>query len=110
MLCTFTNKYQAGLTSKHKLGGIVALSTWLPLHEKAEGMVENVNRNVDIFQGHGESDGVVQMVYAQRSRDILKKIGTNVEWHQYPGLAHSADPTEIDQLEAWLAKRLPNLD
>jgi predicted esterase len=101
---------QAGLTSKHKLGGIIALSSWLPLHEKVEEMVVEANRNIQIFQGHGEADPVVQLPWGQKSRDIAQKIGANVEWHQYPGLVHSADPQEIDHLEAWLAKRLPNLD
>lgn len=73
-------------------------------------MAGEANKNIHIFQGHGEADQIVQLAWGQRSRDIAKKIGANVEWHQYPGLPHSADPEEIDHLEAWLAKRLPNLD
>lgn len=39
--------------------------------------------------------------------DKLKEWGWNVDFRTYPGLQHSADPKEIDDLERWLRERLP---
>ena len=39
--------------------------------------------------------------------DILKKEGWDVELKMYPGLEHSADPDEIDDVEKFLNERIP---
>ncbi|CUS09365.1 unnamed protein product [Tuber aestivum] len=98
----------AGLTSKHKLGGIVGLSTWLPLNQKIESLASEENKETDIFQAHGEIDRVVQYRWGERTREILRdRLGHNVEWHSYPRLDHSADPQEIADMEMWLHTKLP---
>ncbi|CAZ86658.1 unnamed protein product [Tuber melanosporum] len=98
----------AGLTSKHKLGGIIGLSAWLPLHQKIESLVSEENKNTDIFQAHGESDRTVQFNWGKLTKEILQdKLGHNVEWHSYPLLEHSADAQEIADMEEWLHTRLP---
>jgi len=98
----------SGLTSKNKLGGIVGLSTWLPLHQKIKSLVSEENKNTDIFQAHGGSDRVVQYRWGERTKGILQEeLGHNVEWHSYPQLEHSADPQEIADMEKWLHTKLP---
>ena len=37
----------------------------------------------------------------------LRELGWSVDLKTYKGLAHSADPNEIDDLEKYLADRLP---
>ncbi|PWW78473.1 Phospholipase/carboxylesterase [Tuber magnatum] len=98
----------AGLTFKHKLGGIVGLSTWLPLHQKFESLVSEENKETDIFQAHGELDRVVRYSWGKRTKEFLRdKLGHNVKWHSYPRLDHSADPQEISDMETWLHTKLP---
>ena len=43
---------------------------------------------------------------AERSRDLLAKLGYTVEWHAYP-MPHSVCPQEIDDIGAWLRRVLP---
>ncbi|RPB01759.1 hypothetical protein L873DRAFT_1763484 [Choiromyces venosus 120613-1] len=98
----------AGLTSEHKLGGIVGLSTWLPLHRNIESLVSEANKKTDIFLAHGELDGVVRYRWGKLTEALLRdKLGHNVEWHSFPLLEHSADPQEISDMEKWLHARLP---
>jgi phospholipase/carboxylesterase len=39
------------------------------------------------------------------SRDLLVKLGYEVEWHSYP-MAHQVCPPEIAELRAWIGKRV----
>lgn len=36
-------------------------------------------------------------------------MGWKVDFRTYEGLAHSAEPREIDDLEKWIGERLPPL-
>ncbi|KAK6537765.1 hypothetical protein TWF694_010674 [Orbilia ellipsospora] len=95
-----------GLTSEMSLGGIVALSSYLPIRNKLPNMITDANRKTPIFMGHGKVDPLIQHSWGSMSRDILLKQKCDVEWHEYDGLAHSADPGEIDDLEKWIVNCL----
>lgn len=38
--------------------------------------------------------------------EVLKNAGMQVSWNEYPGVGHTADPREISDLSAFLAKVL----
>ncbi|KAI5851330.1 Phospholipase/carboxylesterase/thioesterase [Morchella snyderi] len=94
----------SGLTCKHKLGGIVALSTWLPLSKKIKSMTQDANKETPILQAHGEQDTVVRFEWGQATKKTLEELHQPVEWHSYPDLDHSADPQEIMDMERWMLK------
>lgn len=99
----------AGLSCKHKLGGIIALSTWLPLRSKFASLITQVNQDTPIFLAHGKADNTVQYEWGIQAMKTLKEtMGRPVEWHAYAGLDHSADPQEIDHMQKWLEKTLPD--
>ncbi|KAI5847486.1 Phospholipase/carboxylesterase/thioesterase [Tricharina praecox] len=99
-----------GISCPHKLGGIVAMSTWLACHDKVSTLVQDANKDTPIFMAHGEIDPLIRIEWAEQSRDILiKDYGKKIEWHSYPNLEHSADPQEINHLQMWLEKRIPPL-
>ncbi|GAF93754.1 unnamed protein product, partial [marine sediment metagenome] len=88
-----------------KLGGIVALSTYLPLAEKTAAEASAANRAIPIFQGHGSADPIVPQALGMLSRDHLQSLGYAVEWHSYP-MAHQVCMEEILELRRWLGARL----
>jgi phospholipase/carboxylesterase len=94
-----------GVRHAAKLGGIIALSTYLPLDGLTATERSPANANLPIFMGHGSFDPVVPHVLGALSRDALTKLGYDVEWHSYP-MAHQVCPPEIADLRAWIAKRL----
>jgi phospholipase/carboxylesterase len=93
-----------GLRHAERLAGIVALSTYLPLHEKLAGERSEANRDVPVFQAHGSFDPVVPMALGLLSRDWLRGLGYTVDWHDYP-MAHQVCGEEIADLRAWLGAR-----
>ncbi|RVD87615.1 uncharacterized protein DFL_001836 [Arthrobotrys flagrans] len=95
-----------GLTSEMSLGGIVALSSYLPMRDQVSLMITDANRKTPIFMGHGKEDPVVKHAWGTMSRDLLLKQKCEVAWYEYDGLGHSVDPEEINALEKWIASRL----
>jgi phospholipase/carboxylesterase len=95
----------AGLRHPEKLGGIIALSTYLPLHATLAGERNAANATLPIFWGHGTLDPVVILQRGTDSRDLLQSLGYTVDWHIYP-MAHAVCAEEIDDLRHWLGQRL----
>jgi phospholipase/carboxylesterase len=54
---------------------------------------------------HGESDEILTLDVAERSRKALGAIGAEIEWHQYP-MAHNLCTQEVADLRQWLIRRL----
>lgn len=87
------------------LGGIVALSTYLPLADKTAAERHAANAQVPIFMAHGRHDPVVPLSLGEISRDALVQLGYAVEWHSYP-MAHQVCAEEIADLRQWIGARL----
>ena len=84
----------AGVRYAERLGGVIGLSTYLVGFDRVAADASAANRDVPIFMAHGTLDGVVQLAWAERSRDALRAAGWDVEWHTYP-IEHSAVIDEI---------------
>jgi len=94
-----------GLRHKERLGGIIGMSGYLPLAEATEKERSDANRLTPIFLAHGSMDPVVPIAAAHASRDALRAMGYDVEWHEYP-MPHSVCIEEIRDMNAWLLKAL----
>ena len=95
----------AGLRHAEKLAGIVALSTYLPMHTTLTAERHASNSATPIFWGHGQADPVVVLQRGLDSRDRLRALGYPVDWHTYPML-HAVCPQEIFDLRDWIGQRL----
>ena len=95
---------QTGLRYPERLAGIMALSTYLPLHEKIEEATP-ANRDVPIFMAHGSYDDIIPLPKAEASKDLLVKAGYPVEWRTYP-MPHSVCPPEIGHISEFLLRNL----
>jgi predicted esterase len=100
----------AGTTYKHKLGGIIGLSGFLPCNDKIEGLIPegNANKDTPILMCHGDQDPVVLPTWGRMSAEFLKKGGWKVDYKEYRGLVHSASPQEIDDVATFLQGRIPD--
>jgi phospholipase/carboxylesterase len=96
---------QTGLRHPERLAGILALSTYLPLAETLSTESGAANRDLPIFMAHGTEDTVIPLQRAAISRDQLRKLGYQVEWHEYP-MPHAVCPEEIADVGAWLGRAL----
>jgi len=94
-----------GIRYPKKLGGIVALSTYLPMAEKTDTEASAENRGLPIFMAHGMLDPTIPHALGAMSRDYLLQRGFAVEWHAYQ-MAHQVCAEEIADLRRWIATRL----
>ena len=92
-----------GIRHAQRLGGIVALSTYLPMAEKTDAENAAVNRDVPIFMAHGMLDPTISHALGEMSRDYLVQRGYHVEWHAYP-MAHQVCMEEIADLRKWIGQ------
>jgi len=94
-----------GLRHRERLAGIIALSGYLPMHDKLETERAPANADVPIFIGHGSVDPVVPQPLGMLARDFLRGLGYKVDWHSY-GMAHQVCAEEIGDLRAWMGARI----
>lgn len=95
----------AGLSYTESLGGILALSTYLPLRYQFDAYVHAQSRQTPIFMGHGSYDEVISLATAEQSRHFLQNQQYRLDWHTYP-MAHSVCADEIQHLDSWLQQRI----
>ncbi len=95
----------AGLRRQQPLLGLVALSTYLPLHHTFPAEAAPESFAVPIFMGHGRHDPVVPESLGLMSRDWIRALGCPVEWKSYP-MPHSVCAEEIRDLALWFEARL----
>lgn len=95
----------AGLRQREPLLGLVALSTYLPLHETFPAEAAPESAGVPIFMGHGRFDPVVPESLGLMSRDWIRALGNPIEWKSYP-MPHSVCAEEIRDLSCWFESRL----
>lgn len=83
-------------------------------------MLNDHAKKMPIFWGHGQDDPLVRLAFAKQSVDFLrndlgipeaaKDSALGVQFNTYPGLVHSANDEEVDDLQAWLEKVIPAKD
>lgn len=95
----------AALRYPQPLGGVMALSTYLPLHESVASEASAANRNLPILMCHGLHDPMLSLALGEKSRDFLVSLGYAIEWKPYP-MQHEVCRSEIDDIAAWLTARL----
>jgi phospholipase/carboxylesterase len=94
---------QAGLRHSQRLGGIMALSTYLTLQESLEAEGAPANRSTPIFMAHGTQDPIVPLQLAESSAEALRRAGYEVEWHTWP-MPHSVCAEEVQAAAGFLER------
>ena len=92
---------QTALRYKLPLGGVLALSTYLPLKASLEKEKSLLNAHIPIFMAHGSSDNVITLSTNHLSVEVLKAQHYSINFHEYP-MAHTVSAQEIDDIRAFL--------
>jgi phospholipase/carboxylesterase len=93
-----------GLTYSKRLGGIIALSTYLPLPDKILANVNPANKTLPIYIAHGTQDNVLPYFLGESTAKLLEEAGHPVEWHSY-NMPHSVCAEEIVDIGNWIKNR-----
>ncbi len=89
----------------HKLGGIIALSTYLPLHDDFANERSAENKETPVMMVHGTLDPVVPHAFGKSSYDFLVEHGQNINWKEYP-MQHQVCMEEIVAIGEYIQERL----
>lgn len=90
-----------GLRYPQRLAGVMALSTYLATGTSLAEEGSLANRDIPILYAHGLQDPMIPLGQAMKSRDRLKELGYDVEWHQYM-MEHQVCMEEITDISRWL--------
>lgn len=93
----------SGLTAQVPLGGLLALSCYLPMPTRIFQKDTAVNRDTPIFMAHGYHDDILPFPLAQESAQILEKAGYDVSWHEY-AMGHQVCDQEIQDIKAFIER------
>ncbi|KAF9062230.1 Phospholipase/carboxylesterase/thioesterase [Rhodocollybia butyracea] len=100
------------LSLDKQLAGVVCLSGWILI--KTTFQKPHACPAFDplpIFWGHGSADPLVKPKFAEESIDWLKSIGirslSGLSYTFYPGVGHSTNMQELEDLKVWIAKVIP---
>ena len=92
------------LHQSERLGGLLALSTWLP--RTSLPSPSPAACQTPVFIAHGSDDDLIPIQAANHTHDTLAELGyRDIQQRSYP-MAHSVSMEEIDDLAAWLVQRL----
>lgn len=94
-----------GLRQPEALAGIIALSTYLPLHDSLAEEASAASRTTPIFMAHGIYDAVIPAGIGQHSARHLEQQGYAVHWHSY-FMQHAVCAEELADIRAFIAKAL----
>lgn len=87
------------------LGGVIALSGYLPLPASLAEERHAANAAAKVFLAHGTQDDIVPLRLGERTREALAQSGYRVEWRTYP-MPHSVCAEEARDIAGFLGNVL----
>ena len=103
--------YQAALSHEQRLGGVIALSTYIPDAQALKTQFNTVQQQLPVFIAHGQYDGVVPLQMGASACAVAQQLGCSVNWQEY-AMEHQVCLEEIRAIGDWLVtqfKQIKNL-
>ncbi|XP_076462911.1 acyl-protein thioesterase 1-like [Babylonia areolata] len=89
------------------IGGVVALSTWLPMHTVLMNDKETkYNKDVPVLQCHGTHDPLVRFTWGKETGQFIKSFNSKHEFKSYNSMMHSSCPEEMQDVKEFLERHL----
>lgn len=95
---------QTALHFDQRLGGVMALSTYLFDPERVPPALEGPNRETPFLVQHGTEDSVVPFSLGKRSQIALKQAGYRVEWQSF-AMGHEVCFAQLREIAVWMQAR-----
>lgn len=95
-----------GNQDKDPFAGILALSTYIPIHEEFVNNKALIPSETPIYMCHGTSDEIIDFTWADRSKTFIKKElkCSNLNFEKIPNLGHSINENSIESIINFLKK------
>jgi len=93
--------YAVALTYPERIQRVLALSGYLNIDILEKDFNKNDISKLRFFISHGIVDQVIPVEWARKAPEFLKKLGLDVEYHEYP-VGHGVAPQNFYDLLKWL--------
>jgi phospholipase/carboxylesterase len=98
---------QTALRSKHELGGVFAMSSYLCDDARIyKGLTASSTPKPPIWMAHGGADTFVSPEWGKMTAEKLTMSGFDVQWQRYEGMRHELRQDELDDLNGWMTPRV----
>ena len=93
--------YYTAMRTRHKLAGILVLSTYLMFQDDPVLNQNDINLTTPVFASHGRFDPVVPLALGEAAVEKARALGYAVEWKTYP-MEHQVMMEQILDIGAWI--------
>ncbi|XP_041358326.1 acyl-protein thioesterase 2-like isoform X2 [Gigantopelta aegis] len=84
------------------LGGVVALSSWMPLHKQLISS-NKYNTNIPMLQCHGTMDPLVSYKWGEKTKQLITSFNPNLTFKSFP-MGHTTCEQEMECVKEFLSK------
>ena len=96
--------YSIALSYPKIVQRVGALSGYLNLDTTIDNYQNNDFSGLKIFSSHGTVDQVIPVEWARKTDPILKSLGINSTYEEYP-IGHGVSPQNFYDLKSWLLEK-----
>lgn len=93
--------YAVALSYPEKIKNVVALSGYLNPDLLVSGYEKKDFSHLKMFASHGTVDQVIPVEWARKAPDVLKNLGIDVTYKEYP-IGHGVSPQNFYDFKNWL--------
>ena len=99
----------AALKCRYKIGGVLALSSWLPRNFfRRSNDLSKAAKGLPIWFYHGTEDKVVKLEMGWDSYQRALDIGLKAHFKSYDGLGHEYASQEMIYVQSFFLRRIPS--
>ncbi|MCL6266085.1 alpha/beta hydrolase [Flagellimonas myxillae] len=97
--------YSVALSFPEKIKNVVALSGYVNENILLDNYDEKDHSQLNIYASHGQVDQVIPLEWAQKTPDLLTKLGINHKYEEFP-IGHGVSQQNFYSFRNWLSEHL----
>lgn len=97
--------YAVALSYPQKVKNVIALSGYINLDIIDKDFRKNDYSNLSVYASHGTVDQVIPISWARRSPEILKQLGIEHKYSEFP-VGHGVAPQNLMEIKSWIKNRI----
>lgn len=97
--------YAVALSYPQKIKNVIALSGYINTAILKDGYANNNFDTLSIYASHGQVDQVIPVEWAQKTPEILERLGIDFVFEEFPS-GHGVIPENFYAFQKWLSSKI----
>ncbi len=97
--------YAVALSFPEKIKNVIALSGYINENILLENYADKNHKNLKIYASHGMVDQVIPVEWAQKTPELLEKLGIDHVYEEFP-VGHGVSPQNFRSFKEWLKDKI----